>query len=179
VRLARAALVVLASALLAACATVPPPSPISGESFAGRLSVKVDATPTSEARNVSAAFELQGNEHKGRLDLSTPLGTILAQARWAPGEVSLANSQGQTRFADLDALTREVLGESLPIAALFDWLRGRPWPGAASVESAPPAEAGFSQLGWVVNLAKLDEGWVAATRPRSPAVVVRVKLDRP
>jgi outer membrane lipoprotein LolB len=174
----RRALVLLAGALLVGCATVPPPvAPASSDTLAGRLSVKVDATPTSEARNVSAAFELQGNPQQGRLDLSTPLGTILAQARWAPGKVVLANSQGETRFADLDALTREVLGESLPVAALFDWLRGRPWPGAASKPSS--AEAGFTQLGWVVSLARLDEGWVAAQRNLAPAVTVRVKLDRP
>jgi outer membrane lipoprotein LolB len=169
--------VVGASVLLAACATVPPPVVSSSDSLAGRLSVKVDATPTTEARNVNAAFELQGNAQQGKLDLSTPLGTILAQARWSPGQVVLASSQGETRFANLDALTREVLGESLPVAALFDWLRGRPWPGAASTPST--TEAGFAQLGWVVSLAKLDEGWVAAKRDQVPAVAVRVKLDRP
>jgi outer membrane lipoprotein LolB len=173
----RRAAVVLASALLAACATVPPPAPWAGDSFAGRMTVKVDASPGSEARNVSAVFDLQGNPQQGRLDLSTPLGTILAQARWAPGRVVLANSRGETQFADLDALTREVLGESLPVAALFDWLRGRPWPGAPSVPSVPPAEAGFTQLGWVVSVAKLGEGWVTARRTQPPAVLVRVKLD--
>jgi len=176
--LRRRAVVVLAGAMLAACATVPPPvAPTSGDSFAGRMTVRVDAAPGSEARNVSAVFDLQGNPQQGRLDLSTPLGTMLAQARWAPGKVVLASSRGETRFADLDALTREVLGESLPVAALFDWLRGRPWPGAPSTPSAPPAEAGFTQLGWVVSVAKLDEGWVTARRTQAPAVLVRVKLD--
>jgi outer membrane lipoprotein LolB len=177
VSVTRRAAVVLASVLLAACATVPPPVPPSGDSFAGRMTVKVDAAPGSEARNVSAVFDLQGSPQQGRLDLSTPLGTILAQARWAPGRVVLASSRGETQFADLDALTREVLGEALPVAAMFDWLRGRPWPGAPSTPSTPPAEAGFTQLGWVVSVAKLDEGWVTARRTRSPVVLVRVKLD--
>jgi outer membrane lipoprotein LolB len=171
---------VLAGALLAACATVQQPAvPSASDSLAGRLTVKVDATPTSEARNVTAVFDLQGNPQQGRLDLSTPLGTILAQARWAPGSVVLASSQGETKFANLDALTREVLGESLPVAALFDWLRGRPWPGAASAPNTPPAEAGFKQLGWVVGLARIDEGWVTARRDQLPVVTVRAKLDRP
>ena len=131
------------------------------------------------ARNVTAAFELQGNAKQGRLDLSTPLGTTLARARWAPDRVALVTSQGETRFDNLDALTREVLGESLPVAALFDWLRGRPWPGAASTRTAPPAEPGFQQLGWVVSLARFDEGWIAARRNQAPVVTVRAKLDRP
>jgi outer membrane lipoprotein LolB len=176
-RLRRAAAVILC-AMLAACATVQPPVFSASESLTGRLTVKVDATPTTEARNVSAVFDLQGNPQQGRLDLSTPLGTVLAQARWAPGQVVLASSQGETRFDDLDALTREVLGESLPVAALFDWLRGRPWAGAPSQPNAAAGGSGFTQLGWVVDVARLAEGWVTANRSQTPVVSVRVKLDR-
>jgi outer membrane lipoprotein LolB len=91
----------------------------------------------------------------------------------------LATPQGETRYDDLDALTRAVLGESLPVAALFDWLRGRPWPGASSTANAPPAEPGFKQLGWIVSLARFNEAWIAARRERAPVVTVRAKLDRP
>ena len=126
-----------------------------------------------------AAFELQGSAESGTLNLSTPLGSVLAQARWSPGNVVLATPQGENRFADLDALTREVLGEPLPVAALFDWLRGRPWPGAASRTTAAPAEPGFEQLGWVVSLARFSEAWVVARRDRAPVVTVRAKLDTP
>jgi len=167
----------LAALLLGGCATPPgslPGAPV--DVLAGRLSVQVEPTASTPARNLNAAFDLQGSPQQGRLDLSTPLGTVLAQARWEPGLVALATSNGETRFATLDDLTREVLGESLPIAALFDWLRGRPWPGAPST---PSAERGFEQLGWVVSLARFDEGWVTARRPRPPAVQVRAKLDAP
>ena len=167
----------LVSALaLAACAVVPP-APVSGDTLSGRLAVKVDGANGAAARSVSAAFELQGDPRAGRLNLSTPLGSVLAQARWAPGSVVLVTPQGQREFADLDALTGEVLGESLPVAALFDWLRGRPWPGAASIANAPPAGAGFEQLGWAVDLARFDDAWVVATRRAAPTVVVRAKVD--
>ena len=167
-----------AAVLLAACASAPKP-PADGKDFlSGRLSVRVEASETAAARAMSAAFELQGNEAAGQFDLSTPLGTVLAQARWANGRVQLATSQGTREFANLDELTREVLGEPIPVAALFDWLRGRPWPGAASVPTTPPAEPGFAQLGWNVSLARFDEAWVAALRDRAPAVTVRARLDR-
>ena len=172
--------VALGSALLlAACAVVPTTPPNAGESLSGRLAVKVDADAANAARSVSAAFELQGDPQRGRLNLSTPLGSVLAQARWAPGSVVLVTPQGERQFADLDALTSEVLGESLPLAALFDWLRGRPWAGATSTVSSPPAERGFEQLGWAVSLARFDDAWVVATRTRPPTVTVRAKMDRP
>ena len=170
----------LAALTVAACASVPTgPAPGSGETLSGRLAVRVDGIDGAAARSVNAAFELQGSPQVGRLNLSTPLGSVLAQARWAPGSVVLATPQGEQRFDDLDALTREVVGESLPVAALFDWLRGRPWPGAASTVTVAPAEPGFEQLGWVVSLARFDEAWVAARRERAPVVTVRAKLDRP
>ena len=165
---------------MAACASVPKASaPDSGATLSGRLAVRVDGVAGAAARSVSAAFELQGGPQAGRLNLSTPFGSVLAQARWAPGMVVLATPQGERNFDDLDALTLELLGESLPVAALFDWLRGRPWPGAASTAMVAPAEPGFEQLGWVVDLARFDEAWVAARRERAPVVMVRAKLDRP
>jgi outer membrane lipoprotein LolB len=45
--------------------------------------------------------------------------------------------------------------------------------------SVPPADPGFEQLGWSVNLARFDEAWVTARRAQAPAVTVRAKLDRP
>ena len=148
---------------------------MNADALSGRLVVRVDASGGAAARSENAAFELQGDAKAGRLDLATPLGTVVAQARWAPGSVMLVTPRGERRFADLDALTEEMLGESVPVAALFDWLRGRPWPGAASAATPDP---GFTQLGWAVSLARFDEGWVVAKRDRAPAVTVRAKLDQ-
>ena len=166
-----------ACALAAGCAIAPKIDP-GAQALSGRLSVRVEATPDSAARNLSAAFELRGDGRQGQLDLSTPLGSVLAQARWAPGSVVLATPGSERSFADLGALTREALGETVPIEALFDWLRGRPWPGAPSVAN-PSAAPGFSQLGWSIDLARFDEAWIAAQRAAPPAVQVRARLDRP
>ena len=170
----------LAALLLSACAsTTHGPAALAGDSLAGRLAIRIDAHEGAPTRSENAGFELLGGARAGRLNLSTPLGSVIAQARWAPGSVVLATPQGEREFADLDALTREVLGESVPVAALFDWLRGRPWDGAASVPTAPPAEAGFVQLGWAVDLARFGDGWVVARREGLPAVTVRARLDKP
>lgn len=171
------AAVALAAAVLVGCAGVPRSAERpAGEALSGRLAVRVD--DGGEARSVTAAFELQGRPEAGELNLSTPLGTVLGQARWAPGSVVLVTPQGSTAYPDLDALTREVLGESLPVAALFDWLKGRPWPGAPS-RAVAGDRAGFSQLGWAVDLAGYADAAVTAVRETPPAVTVRVRLDRP
>ena len=175
-------LALTATVALGACAVVPrsgDAAATTGSTLSGRMAVRVEATDGADARSVSAAFELQGSAETGTLNLATPLGSVLAQARWSPGSVVLATPQGESQFADLDALTREVMGEPLPVAALFDWLRGRPWPGAPSRATAAPAHAGFEQLGWVVDLARFSEAWVVARRDRAPAVTVRAKLDAP
>ncbi len=168
-----------AAFLLAGCATVAPLGPGNGaEALSGRLAVRVDAIGNEPARALSAAFELRGDARDGALALSTPLGSMLAQARWMPGDVVLTTPQGARRFADLDGLTREVLGESVPVEAWFDWLRGRPWPAAPSTAAA--GSTGFEQLGWQVDLARLGAGAVSATRRAlQPVVTVRIQLDRP
>ena len=196
-RAARAANLAAALLFLAGCATVPGTrNDNDGEALSGRLAVRVDAAGADAARSLSAAFDLRGTSTSGTLGLSTPLGSMLAQARWSPAEVVLATPQGTRRFASLDELTREVLGESVPIEAWFDWLRGRPWPGAPSVPVPVPASSGasassppgvaaasppdsFFQLGWSVDLTRFGEGTVAATRAApAPVVTVRIRLDR-
>ena len=166
-----------AAIVVAGCASVAPLGPSTGsESISGRLALRVEAAGSEPARAFSAAFDLRGDAQSGALGLSTPLGGMLAQARWQHGEVVLMTPQGTRRFADLDALTREVLGESVPIEAWFDWLRGRPWRATASAPTTN--SAGFEQLGWSVDLARFADGAVSATRLRPlPAVTVRIQLD--
>jgi outer membrane lipoprotein LolB len=103
------------------------------------------------------------------------MGTVLAQARWRPGEVWLKRSDGERRFATLTALADEVLGEPLPLGALLDWVRGRPWSGAPSTR-LPGGGNGFQQLGWTIDLAQWPQGLVVARRAAPPVVTVKAKL---
>lgn len=157
---------------LAACSTLGQPP--SADGLSGRLSVRIDGQPE---RALSAGFELTGNAETGQLALSGPLGTTLAQARWRPGQAVLASATEETRFADLDSLASAALGEAVPMAALFDWLRGRAWAGAPST-ARPDGAPGFVQLGWQIDLARWADGWVDATRSAPPVVTVRVRVER-
>ncbi len=163
---------------LSACAVVPPAAvSANSDTLSGRMTVRIDATATSAASAVSAGFELSGNADRGGLDLNTPFGTTLARARWEPGSVTVHTPQDAATYSDLNAMTRALLGEDLPVAALFDWLRGRTWSGAPVTSSSSGAE--FAQLGWDVSLAQFADSWVSARRRQAPAVTVRIKLDTP
>jgi outer membrane lipoprotein LolB len=175
-RAASASMVAALMLMLAACAT-PQRATAPGAllQLSGRLLVRIDSQPP---RSVSAQFELTGTPAEGGLVLSGPLGATAAQARWARGEATLKSGDRETRYADLDSLAEDALGERIPIAALFDWLRGRPWSGSASAPRRDGAP-GFEQLGWRISLARAAEGWVEAERATPPAVLVRAKLDDP
>lgn len=176
----RIAALLALTAVLSGCASVPTSGErLPGELIAGRLSVRVEATQAAAARVMNAGFELEGDGRLGRLSLATPLGTMLAQIRWSPGSAVLVTPQQTTPYADLDTLTSELMGESVPVAALFDWLRGRPWPGAPTEAAGDASEPGFRQLGWRVSLGSFGEALVVARRERAPTVTVRAKLDTP
>lgn len=167
--LARGASAGVLAAMLGACATVAPLPPL-GDRLAGRLSVQVEG---DASRSFSAAFELVGSAEQGELALTTPFGTQVARADWSSARVRLQTQEGEQLYADLDSMAAGALGERVPLGALFDWLRGRPWPGAPS----EPQPAGFDQLGWAVDVSRLAEGSVQARRASPPVVTVRARLD--
>jgi outer membrane lipoprotein LolB len=175
VALRRLAAGAAALAGLAGCASLQTPHADGTQVLTGRLSVRVESDPV---RALSAAFELSGNAREGAMALTSPLGNTLAQARWKPDDVVLETPGSQQRYPDLDTLAERALGERVPLAALFDWLRGRPWAGARS-EALANGEAGFFQLGWRIGLARFEQGWVEAHREAPPAVTMRARLDGP
>lgn len=179
-RLAGAAALAL---LAAGCATAPPEPPVAADpaarQIAGRMAVRVEG---DAQRSFSAAFDLQGTSRRGQLAIISPVGTQVGRAVWSPGHAVLQTADGDRRFDDLDDLARETFGESLPIAALFDWLAGRPWsdlPSRPLTEAESAEGAGFRQLGWVVRTHRLDDDGliVAERRLPEPRVTVRIRLD--
>jgi outer membrane lipoprotein LolB len=161
------------AALLSACAS--PPARLAGEApwTSGRLSLRVEATAAQPAQSLSVGFDLRAQGQSGELLLNTPLGTRVAQARWAPGTAVLVTADGESRYDSLEAMSRQALGESLPLAALPDWLAGRAWTGAPSRS----VDGGFEQLGWLVSTARRGEGLIEASRAAAPAVNLKVRLD--
>ncbi|MGQ3054319.1 MAG: outer membrane lipoprotein LolB [Roseateles sp.] len=156
---------------LAGCAQLPQTPPPGTETrLSGRISVTVAGNVHNRGTGGAASFELFGGPQAGRLELTSPLGSLVARASWQPGRATLQTPNDERRFDDLDALTRELLGEPVPVAALFDWLNARPWP-AAPHQATP---GGFEQLGWRIE-PKLPA--LVATRLAEPTVTLRARLE--
>ncbi len=169
----RTLLATLGLPLLPACSTLLPPP--SANWTLGRLLLRVDASAAQAAQSFTAGFELRGDASSGELRLLSPLGTRVATALWSPQQVRLLGADGAQSFASLDELSQRVLGQSVPLAALPDWLAGRPWAGAPHDLQTQ----GFVQLGWQVNTSARAAGQLEARRSAAPAVLLRVRLDTP
>lgn len=172
--LGRAAAAALPPLLLLACAT--PPAGDATSALMGRLAITVQASDAAPARSFSADFDLRGSSLEGQLRLTGPLGATLAEVRWRPGQTDLVDAQGSRRYVSLEAMATDLFGEAVPLAALPDWLRGRPW---AQAPSNGRDASGFEQLEWRVGLARFADGIVEARRDRAPAIVLRARLERP
>jgi len=161
----------LAALVLGGCATTAPRAP---NDLAGRLALRIEPADAAP-RAFAADFDLRGDAQQGSLRLTGPLGATLAEARWQPGRAELSRPDAATEsFATLDALALALLGEAVPLVALLDWLRGRPWADAPSVAR----DGGFEQLGWAIDLSGQGDGLIVATREQRPTLRVRVRLDR-
>jgi outer membrane lipoprotein LolB len=130
------------------------------ELWSGRLALTVDSP---QPQSYSANFMLQGNAQAGQLNLSSPLGSTLAVLQWQPGQALLRQGKQTRNYASLDELAAAVTGTPLPLAALFDWLHGKPQ----------------SVKGWQADLSRLSDGRLTARRLQPPpAAELRLILER-
>ncbi len=148
---------------LTACVQLPPaPSNAATTGFwSGRLSLQVHSEPP---QSLTAGFELKGSPEQGEFVLSSPLGNTLLAARWTPLEATLYSAEKPRSFKSIDALIEQSTGAALPVAALFDWVAGKP----------------SSLNGWTADLRQQAQGRISARRSSPlPSSDLRIVLDRP
>lgn len=132
-------------------------------SWSGRLSVRVDATPSQGSQSFSSSFELQGKPELGQLRFFTPLGSTAAAIIWSPLQAQLQTGGEIRYFNNVAELIEQVLGTAVPLSALFAWLTGDP----SGVD------------GWKVDHSQFDSGKIVAQRINpSPRAEIRVLLER-
>ncbi len=139
---------------LGGCATPRRPVPSADapeRQWSGRLSLRVEDAPQQA---VSAGFDLRGSARGGSLALTTPLGNTAALLEWSAQGARLRVPGEPARSApSLDALVQSALGVSVPVAALFDWLEGKP----------------TTAEGWQADLSQQARGRLVARRLKPPA----------
>jgi outer membrane biogenesis lipoprotein LolB len=121
----------LLGALLAGCAS-PPPLPTSADRearlwtgrFAARFPDPQSATGQGQANGRFRIENLPGGTIL--LELSSPLGQLIARARVAPDRAELEDARGDIhRAASDEQLTETLFGWPIPVRALPRWLNGR------------------------------------------------------
>lgn len=120
------------AALLSACATTTPGTTPSSASVAqyrdaidlsGRLSVNYykDGAPET----LSGKFTWSQTPAAVDVSLASPLGQTIARIKVTPESATLTQGERPPRVAkDIDSLTAQALGWSMPVSGLRDWLQG-------------------------------------------------------
>jgi len=162
---------VFAISLIAGCAHLSSAKALNDQKtdlWTGRISLLVKS---ESEQFFSAGFELKGSPDRGELSLTSPLGNVLGQLRWSPGEArfdSGSDSNGGNdglgqRFDSVDALMIRTTGAAVPLPALFGWLQGD----NSTIND------------WSADLSRYSEGRIFATRIQpQPPVELRIVLDR-
>ena len=171
-RLSLAAVVLIATLLIASCAFKTSPAGINRPNqqadsnaqeaaYAGRIGLQIQSDPPQA---FFAGFELSGSALNGRLALVNPLGGTVGVMRWTPGEATLEQGGAVRRFASTDDLLLQTTGAAVPLSTLFDWLAG----------------INSTAVGWVADLSQHAGGKVTAKRESpAPQANLRIVLDKP
>lgn len=150
------------AALLSACATPLPSSSDGGEvvlaqSFerSGRFAVTMQEF-AGERQAVQGGFTWLDQQGILQIDLTNPMGTVLARVLVMPQGASLQRTDGSMEYATgPDELVEQLLGSPIPVAYLRAWLQGQ-----TSVTAERDAEGrpeAFVQDGWRVRLQRYDQ----------------------
>ncbi|WP_395403147.1 outer membrane lipoprotein LolB [Pseudoduganella sp. UC29_106] len=129
----------------------------------GRLSVKY--TQNGEPKSMSGKFDWKQTPQRTDVALMSPVGSTIATIAVTPQEAVLTESGKPPRSApDIDTLSARILGWSLPVAGLRDWLQGQATAADGKRFTASPAhDAVTTNDGWRLSFVSWQEG---ATPPK-------------
>jgi outer membrane lipoprotein LolB len=117
-------------------------------------------------------------QRPGRVDvaLSSSLGTTLAEISVTPESATLTQANRAPRTAkDIDTLTQQTLGWSLPVGGLRDWLQGYATDAEGKRFAASPANNNvFTRDGWRLRFAE----WQDKPGPNGAPLPKTIKAER-
>jgi outer membrane lipoprotein LolB len=147
--------------MLAGCATNPTAGLTGSDSFIrqGRFAVLAKQQLSETGESVQGGFVWKERAQSLEIDLTSALGNTLARIRVEPTGASLTQADGHVQQApDADILLQEVLGQTLPVSGLRQWLRGRITSGSVQdiVLDEQGRLTGFTDDAWRVELLRYD-----------------------
>jgi outer membrane lipoprotein LolB len=147
----------------------------------GRLSVQYQQN--EQEQNLSASFEWQQNPQELTINLNSPLGQTIAKIRQNSQGAFLEQAKQETRTApDIEQLLAEVLGWTLPINGLKNWLQGYDMKQDGALISVPTQDDyRFVSQGWQLRYATWhDDGGMRHPKridlARSTAQIGEIKI---
>jgi len=152
-------------AVLSGCASPPIPEAdakaidtLSPLHRSGRFAIRAEEF-SRNPEAVQGGFVWSDRGQLLTLDLTNPMGAVLARVEVGPQGALLQESNGKvTRASHPDALIRQVLGQEIPVSGLRAWMRGQPAAGS-SAEGVSRSSGHITQLrqnGWSIELARYD-----------------------
>jgi outer membrane lipoprotein LolB len=154
----RSVLLVVFTALLAACASVsqvstnlPEREAMRDFSLEARFSLKVERMGEA-AQNGSGRLSWKHQNGTDNVFLANPLGGGLAEIDISPGGSRLRSSNGEVRqHASADVLLQQVTGYVLPVSRLAQWLLGRAGTAGEVRRDAFGRPQALLEAGWQVE----------------------------
>lgn len=152
--LAKAALM-LALALLAACASRPPAGPADAEALAAlehwHVSGKVGLRQNGKGN--SARLDWRQSDTSYAILLNGPLGLGAIRIEGDASGVTVTNKEGEHRAASPEALIERLSGWQIPVSELVYWARGLPAPELAIQDTVMVQGRlqRLSQAGWEIE----------------------------
>lgn len=162
-----------ALAALGGCATTSAPRSTTAVApyrdtldLAGRIAINYSRDGKQES--LSGKFTWRQTAANTDVTLISPTGQTVAVINVTPGSASLKRSGEPTRTApDLDSLTRQTLGWTLPVSGLRDWLQGYAIAADGSRFSASPAsDTVVTRDGWKLDYVSWQDDAAAVPLPK-------------
>jgi outer membrane lipoprotein LolB len=172
-----ALLLVVAAAVLGACAELPegPSLPPGGFELAGRIAVR------HAKDGASGRIQWRHSVDTDDVLITSPIGQGIAHISRNGDEYHLTTGSGKEfRATDPESLTEQTLGWRLPLAGLPDWIQGRAAPGenADLRRDAEQRPLELRQDGWRVEYQEFRNGHPARLRMSREDLEIRLVVDR-
>lgn len=170
--------------VLAGCATTSAPRSTTAVApyrdtldLAGRIAINYSRDGKQES--LSGKFTWRQTAANTDVTLISPTGQTVAVINVTPTSATLKRSGEPTRTAsDLDSLTRQTLGWTLPVSGLRDWLQGYAVAADGSRFSASPAsDTVVTRDGWKLDYVSWQDDSAAVPQPKR-IDVTRVALGQ-